>query len=181
MSCKQNPRRIKHHSGNRKGNAPWNKGKQLGKGFYKVSKKGCKGRQQSQETKNKLSDIAKSRNFGGYVKGSGRGKKGWYKDIWCDSSWELAYIIWCQDHGKNIQRCHEKRFYTYHEKREIYYPDFVVDGEIVEVKGYITEQVIAKQTCNPDVRLIGKEEIYKILKYAKDKHGNNFTKLFLEG
>jgi len=35
---------------------------------------------------------------GGKRIGSGRGKSGWYKGYWCDSSWELAYVIYNIDH-----------------------------------------------------------------------------------
>lgn len=31
-----------------------------------------------------------------------RGYKGWYKGIWCDSSWELAYVIFNLEHRNFI-------------------------------------------------------------------------------
>ena len=37
---------------------------------------------------------------GGLRHGSGRGKKGWYKGYWCDSTWELAWVIYQLDNGK---------------------------------------------------------------------------------
>ena len=36
---------------------------------------------------------------GGKRHGSGRGKKGWYKGYYCDSTWELAWVIYQLDHG----------------------------------------------------------------------------------
>jgi len=54
---------------------------------------------QTEKTKEKLSKIAKDRGLGGYQKKSGRGKWGWYKGFWCDSSYELAYVIYNLDHN----------------------------------------------------------------------------------
>jgi hypothetical protein len=68
-----------------------------------ISNKG-KSHSHTEETKQKLSKVAKERNLGGYVKGSGRGKKGWYKGIFCDSSWELAFVIFCLETNKKIKR-----------------------------------------------------------------------------
>ena len=32
----------------------------------------------------------------------GYGKHGWYKEYWCDSSWELAYVIYNLDYRNQI-------------------------------------------------------------------------------
>jgi hypothetical protein len=73
---------------------------------------------------------------GGKRIGSGRGKQGWYKGIYCDSSWELAFLVYYLDHNKNIKRCEEKREYIFNEETHIYYPDFITDEGIIEIKGY---------------------------------------------
>ena len=84
----------------------------------------------------KLSEYAKSRkNFGGYVKGSGRGKQGRYKGIWCDSSWELAFVIYHLDHNIPFERNWNKFEYQYEGQTHLYVPDFVYpDGTYIEVK-----------------------------------------------
>ena len=41
------------------------------------------------------------------------GIKGWYKGFWCDSSWELAYVIYNLDHGIEFRRNTEKFEYEY--------------------------------------------------------------------
>lgn len=41
---------------------------------------------------------------GGKREGSGRGKRGWYKGYYCDSSWELAWVIYNLDHGNQFKR-----------------------------------------------------------------------------
>jgi len=53
---------------------------------------------------------------GGYRKNAGHSKKGWYKGIWCDSSWELAFLIYHLDHNLSIKRCTDERTYIYNEK-----------------------------------------------------------------
>ena len=50
------------------------------------------------ERRKKISDKMKKVGGGGYRKGSGRRKKGWYKGFWCDSSWELAWVIYQIEH-----------------------------------------------------------------------------------
>lgn len=45
-----------------------------------------------------------SKSMGGYRKGSGVGKSGWYNGIYCDSSWELAYVIYHIDNNLPIIR-----------------------------------------------------------------------------
>ena len=67
----------------------------------------------SDETKKLLRDKAIKHGLGGYVQGSGRGKKGWYKGFFCDSSWELAYVVYCLDHKINITRNTKKTKYVW--------------------------------------------------------------------
>ena len=93
----------------------------------------------------KISNYAKSRTFGGITAGSGRGKKGRYKGYFCDSTYELVYIIYNIDHDIPFKRC--ERFYTYEieGKTHKYYPDFeLADGSLVEIKGYHTKSVDIK-------------------------------------
>jgi len=80
-----------------------------------------------------------SAHTGGYREGSGRGKQGWYKGIHCDSSWELAFLVYYKDHNLNIERCKEKRSYIWNNEVHSYYPDFITDGGIIEIKGYSTD------------------------------------------
>ena len=130
------------------------------------------------ETKKRLSEVAKERNLGGYVKGSGRGKKGWYKGFFCDSSWELAYVVYCLEHNIDIKRNIEKRQYVWNDKVKNYIPDFIVQGNLIEVKGFKTEQWMAKLEANPDVRVLYEKDLEPILEYVKNKYGKNFTNLY---
>lgn len=186
--CKSNPnkqvRERNWKAGVKKGNVPWNKGltKDDHPGVERptlVGKRfGASVNGHTDKTKNKLSKIAKIRKIGGYIQGSGRGKKGWYKGFFCDSSWELAYVIYCLDHNKNILRNKEKREYTFNDEIKNYIPDFIVDGQLIEIKGYKTKQWEAKLKANPDIQVLYEEDLIDVLTYVKNKYGNNFIDLY---
>ena len=59
----------------------------------------------TEECKQRISQSGRVNKLaGGYRRGSGRGKKGWYKGYWCDSSWELAWVIYSLEHGVEFTR-----------------------------------------------------------------------------
>lgn len=119
-----------------------------------------------------------SEHTGGYRKGSGLGKSGWYKGIYCDSSWELAFVVYHLDNDLKIERCKEYRKYIFNNKEHIYIPDFVTDGGIIEIKGYKNEQWLEKEKQNPDVKVLYKDEIQFYMNYVIQKYGIDFIKLY---
>jgi hypothetical protein len=125
----------------------------------------------------KISDKAKMNN-GGYRQGSGRGKKGWYKGFFCDSSWELAYVVYCLEHNISIIRNIEKRQYVWEKKIRNYIPDFIVEGKVTEIKGYKTKQWLAKLEANPDVTVLYEKDLEPVLDYVKSKYGKDFISLY---
>jgi hypothetical protein len=196
MACKQNPEKIIHNrssdSGRKKGKEyfVWNKGKtkdtdnrllEKGKSF---SKKYAAGEIQhhytphTESTKQRLSSVAKERKLGGYIQGSGRGKKGWYKGFFCDSSWELAYVVYCLEHSIDIKRNTKKRQYTWQGEVKNYIPDFIVKGTITEIKGYKTKQWVAKLEANPDVTVLYEKDLEPIFAYVISKYGKDFISLY---
>lgn len=116
--------------------------------------------------------------IGGYRKGSGRGKSGWYKGIYCDSSWELAFVIYYIDHELNIIRCKDKRSYEYRGKKCVYIPDFITDDGVIEIKGYKTKQWEAKEKFNPDIKVLYEQDMKFYLNYVIKKYGNDYIKLY---
>ncbi len=118
------------------------------------------------------------KNTGGYRRNAGKGKHGWYKGIWCDSSWELAFVIYHIDHGLSIKRCTEKRIYEFEGKQYTYNPDFVTDDGIIEIKGYTNQRFNAKINSSPDVKVLFKNDIQYILDYVHNKYGINFISLY---
>ena len=119
-----------------------------------------------------------SEHTGGYREGSGRGKQGWYKGIHCDSSWELAYLVYHLDHNLYIERCKEKRQYVWNNKQHTYYPDFITHDGIIEIKGYSTDQWKSKEEQNPDVIVLYKDDMKLYLDYVINTYGTDFIKLY---
>jgi len=119
-----------------------------------------------------------SEHTGGYRVGSGFSKNGWYKGIRCDSTWELAFLIYHLDNNLYIERCKEERKYIYNGQERIYYPDFITDKGIVEIKGYKTDQSEEKRKQNSDIINIFKEDIQFYLDYVKEKYDKPLIELY---
>lgn len=133
------------------------------------------------DRRKKISDKMKEVG-GGYRKGSGRGKKGWYKGYWCDSSWELAYVIYNIDHEIRFERNNEYFYYILDSKERKYFPDFKIDDKYIEIKGYFTEQTKLKiEQFEKNLILIDKDKIKPFIKYAVDNYGKNFINLYENG
>lgn len=96
--------------------------------------------------------------------------KGKYNGIPCDSTYELAFLIWNLDHSIDIARCNHTYSYTYKGKLYSYKPDFVVEGQVVEIKGWMTSRSKAKLEQNPHVYLVDKNDIQPFIKYVKTKY-----------
>lgn len=107
---------------------------------------------------------------GGYREGSGRSKSGWYKGIYCSSTWELAFLIYHLDHNLPIERCTFYRTYEYNGVTHKYYPDFITNEGIIEIKGFRTKQWEAKQRANPDIITLYKEDMQKYIDYVRLKY-----------
>lgn len=120
---------------------------------------------------------------GGLRVGGGRGKKGWYKGIWCDSSWELAWVIYQLDHNIPFKRNTEGFEYEYLGEKRKYYPDFILlnDSVYVEIKGYHNNRFSAKLSYfKHTIVVLDKISIKPYLDYVIDKYGFNFIELYEE-
>ena len=142
--------------------------------------KNCKGvastPEKELERRRKISEKA----IGGYVPGSGRGKSGWYKGYWCDSSWELAFVIYHLDHKIKFERNKESFVYEFEGKAHKYYPDFIYeDGTYIEVKGYYNKQTIhKKEQFKENLLFLDKDGMENILFYVNKFYGKNFIELY---
>lgn len=99
---------------------------------------------------------------GGAREGSGVGKSGHYKGIFCNSTWELMWVIYSLDHNINF-----KRFpYQLKNKEIVYLPDFLLidENKIIEIKGYVDNEEKLKKKI-----ILAKEKGFKIeILYKKD-------------
>lgn len=123
----------------------------------------------------------KKKAAGGYREGSGYGKSGWYKGVQCDSSYELAWVIYHLEHNIEFIRNKQKFKYVYNEKEHFYIPDYFLpkDQLFIEVKGFSTEQHKAKIKCfNKQIKVLYKKDLKEIFEYVINKYGKNFIELY---
>lgn len=176
--CAKNPEKqvssLKkyHASGASKGNKSkagipaWNKGKE---GTFK-------GRQHSEETKQKMSDSRNALYASGWESTAGRCPKYKYTspiagNISVDGSWELLFCRYADAKGLKWKR-NKKRFpYTKPDgSLSTYQPDFYVDDWkcFVEVKGYETDLDQAKwdQFTEP-LKILRRKEIGELDEWLK--------------
>ena len=134
-----------------------------------------KNKPRTEEEKKQISETMKKNGVaGGLRQGSGRGKKGWYKGFFCDSTYELVYVIYNLDKKINFKRCNRKYEYEYSGEKHLYFPDFELDdGSLVEIKGYHTDLVDIKIASVKDRKIVVLYE--SDLQYAFDWVKNNYT------
>ncbi len=125
---------------------------------------------------------------GGFRERSSNGKRGWYKGIYCASTYELAFVIYCLDHNISIRRNKKYYWYEYEGQRHKYYPDWIVNEDhIVETKNFITELVKVKAAAVDDmpIEILDTEKMQPYFKYVAttygktySRNGNNFYELY---
>ena len=92
-----------------------------------------KGHPFSESAKEKMRETNNQKHLmGGHRKGSGRGKKGTYKGYYCDSSWELAYVVYNIDHDIQFERNETTFTYVFDGKEHKYLPDFSIGDVYIE-------------------------------------------------
>ena len=116
------------------------------------------------------SSECRNKNVGGYRNGSGRAKAGYYKGIYCGSTYELVWVIYNIDHNIPFER-----FNGYLENSKIkYFPDFLVNGKIIEIKGFHTNEVDMKTELaiesGYEIDVLYKNDLEYAFDYVYNKH-----------
>ena len=122
-----------------------------------------------------------------------------YDELNFDSSWELALYIYCKDHNINcIYKPDIKFEYLDPITNTIryYFPDFIIDNQIIEVKGdhffnddgllcnpfnhSLDQRYLAKYKCMIDnnVLILKYDELLICINYINEKYGNNYFQQF---
>jgi hypothetical protein len=111
---------------------------------------------------------------GGYREGSGRAKTGYYKGIYCGSTYELCWVIYSLDHGVDFIRFPGKLSLN----GITYYPDFLLGDNktIVETKGYESNDSVSKKTevaelLGYNVVVLRKNDLAHIFEYVQVTYG----------
>jgi hypothetical protein len=119
---------------------------------------------------------------GGNRIGAGRSKSGWYNGIYCNSSYELAWVLWSLKN--NIRFSRNTKGFDYINSSQTtskYYPDFFLidENQYIEIKGYKEKEFDNKIKCFPySIQIIDKSKILPILIWVKQTYGNDFLKLY---
>lgn len=115
-----------------------------------------------------------------------------YNSLYFDSSWELAYYIWLIDTGKEFKYKPPRYEYCIGNSVHFYYPDFIVDNKIIEIKGdhliqdgtlidWNTGKKLIEKTNflkELGVIIIVKKDIMPILKYISNTYGPKYLDQF---
>lgn len=119
---------------------------------------------------------------GGYRVGAGRGKSGWYKGIFCNSSYELAWVLFNLENGISFIRNSDWFEYLNTDgKKSKYYPDYKLlnTNEYVEIKGYKEKEFFNKTDNFPKKLIVlDKEKMKPILEFVIGKYGKDFISLY---
>jgi len=172
---------VKSSIKNKEPQIPWNKGKFIVERVNKCCPE-CGKYFETTITNNKkyCSNECFLVNAGGYREGSGRGESGWYKGYYCDSSWELAFVIFNLDHNIYFERNTEKFKYEFEDKINYYMPDFILeDGSYLEIKGYKSKQWLAKlEQFDRNISVLYKNDMKKYFDYIYAKYGKNYIEMY---
>lgn len=109
--------------------------------------------------------------------------------IYFDSSWEVAYYIWLRDNNINfIYHPLPGIKYISEGIEHTYYPDFNIDGQLIEIKGdqffnkdgsykIKTQQDADKYACIIANSIIyRRKDVLRYLKYVNEKYGSSYIK-----
>ena len=116
-----------------------------------------------------ISKSHKENNVGGYREGSGNSKSGYVRGIFCNSTYELVWVIHRLDHGLSVKRFTGS--IKDDESSLVYVPDFIEGNTIYEIKGYHTNSVDTKTKLamknGYNVKVLYKTDLTDAFKWCK--------------
>lgn len=121
---------------------------------------------------------------GGYRIGAGRSNSGYYRGIYCGSTYELCWVIHSLDHNIGFTR-----FPNLLEKDGLkYYPDFLLaDGKtIIETKGFEKQESVDKKTALAEsfgytVNVLRKDDLQYAFEYVQAKYNTTEYQTLYDG
>lgn len=119
--------------------------------------------------------------------GQGRSRSGYWKGFFCNSTYELVYYIYMSEHGYKIERNTKAYEYEWKGSKRLYYPDFILNDNLVEIKGYWTPQVQAKidAVTDKELSVLYYEDLEPMMDWIDSKYNtkhwkkdNNYWELY---
>lgn len=144
---------------------------------YKTCSDYCYRKLLSQSMKQRVAEAGGNFN----TKGPGASKYGTYKGYHCDSSWELAFVIYHLEQNIPFTRNTESFSYLFNGAEHKYYPDFIVDDTYIEIKNYDSYRNKAKREQFPKdkkLKTFFRKEMQPYLDYCINKYGTEFYTLY---
>ncbi len=131
-----------------------------------------------EETRNRISlSMRGNKNWKNSIDKTGKGIKGYYKGEFFMSSWELAFMIYCENKGIKIKRNWEAFEYEDHTgKKRKYIPDFIDldSNKYYEVKGYEPEFYLKIAKFEHEIEIYDSKKMKPIIKEIIKIHGKDF-------
>lgn len=124
--------------------------------------------------KQRISNSMKGNTNWKFNKRHGNSKQGWYHNIHCDSTWELAFVVYHIENNLYIERCKQYFDFIWENEHHKYIPDFITNEGIIEIKGRKSKKSLEKEKQFPNIKVIDEHTIKPYLEYVKHKYGNNF-------
>lgn len=141
-----------------------------------------KGSSLSSETKQKISKARIKNLLDNGKDVSGKGKRGFYDNIYFHSSWELAFYVYHKEVDSLIFKKNTKIVleYKYNDNIHKFIPDFIhpITNEIYEIKAYLyskKEEAKYDQYKNK-IRFLFGTKLTTHIEYVTIKYGREFTK-----
>lgn len=110
-----------------------------------------------------------------------QGQKGFADGEKFDSKWEYAFYRFQKENGAVVIRNHTDNFPYTDENGKLrkFYPDFIVNGNYYEVKGWLRPSDHCKMDQNQNVTFVFGDQIKQMIQWL-NKHCPNWKKDFLE-
>jgi hypothetical protein len=160
-----------------KGKSPSNKGKEMKQRLIKSCPTCCKEFKVTQKSDKTYCSGKCNPDWGGFREKSGRAKTGYYREIYCGSSYELMWVIHALDHNIKFKRFEGKL----KGDNISYIPDFLIDeNAIIEIKWFEDKEKVLKKTelaesQGYNVKILYKEDLKDQFEWVNNNYSFKYV------